>query len=145
MFHGAMHRGVLLLLACCLALPACSSPPDKDEAARRVMAVIRLGWSCLRADAARIAERLPAGKNWKLRVALDLRLDCDVAALPDEERERLARYLGACGENFRRRGDACRMEEDVVFTKTAYGWMPRELALSDPAALPCVAAESRGP
>jgi hypothetical protein len=35
------------------------------------------------------------------------------------------------------------MRESVVFTRSAYGWMPRELAVGRPDLLPRIAEEGR--
>jgi len=138
----ALYRtSISCLLA--LVLSGCSLPPDAQELKRHLAATAQTGWSGLSVEAVEILNRVEAGKDWKVDASYTVRLTSDKNALPQEEQERIARYLPLCDAVLIRRGDHCGMRESVVFTRSAYGWMPRDLAVGRPDLLPRIAEEGR--
>ena len=136
-------RASALVPALCLCLSACSFPPDVQELKGHLAATVQMGWSGLRVESVEILNRVEAGKDWKVDASYSVRLTNDKNALPPEEQERIARYLPLCDPVLNRKGDHCAMRESVVFTRSAYGWMPRELAVGRPDLLPRIAEEGR--
>jgi len=128
---------VTRILPLCLLLSACSLPPDAQELRGRLAAAVRMGWSGLSIESVEILDRVEAGKDWKVDASYRVRLT------PQEEQERIARYLPRCDPVLNHKGDHCAMRESVVFTRSAYGWMPRDLAVGRPDLLPRVAEEGR--
>ena len=131
-----------LALSLCLCC-ACSVPPDTRELRRHLAATVQLGWSGLKIEAVEILECAETGKDWKVDASYRVRLTNDRNALPPEEQERIARYLPMCDAILNRAGDHCTLRESVTFTRSAYGWMPRELAVGKPDLLPRIAEEGK--
>jgi hypothetical protein len=129
--------------ALCLCLSACSFPPDAQELRGHLAATVQTGWSGLSVESVEILERVEAGKDWKVDASYRVRLTSDKNALPREEQERIARYLPQCDPMLNHKGDHCAMRESVVFTRSDYGWMPKELAVGRPDLLPRIAEEGR--
>jgi hypothetical protein len=127
----------------CLLLFACSVPPDMQELQGHLAATVQIGWSGLRIESITILDRVEAGKDWKVDASYSVRLTRDKNALPREEQERIALHLPMCDAVLIHRDDHCFMRESVMFTRSAYGWMPRELAAGRPDLLPRVAEEGR--
>ena len=132
-------------LSLCLLLSGCSVPPDAQELQRHLAATVQIGWSGLRIESVAILDRVEAGKDWKVDASYSVRLIRDKDALPQEEQERIARHLPMCDTVLVRKGDQCSMRESVMFTRSAYGWMPKELAAGRPDLLPRVAEEGKRP
>ena len=130
-------------LVLCLLLSACSMPPDPQELKQHLTATVRMGWSGLHIESVTILDRVKAGKDWKVSASYSVRLTNDKSALPLEEQERIARFLPLCDSVLNRKGDHCTMREDLIFIRSAYGWMPRELAVGRPDLLPHIAEEGR--
>jgi hypothetical protein len=135
--------GMAFVLALCLCPSACSFPPDAQELRGHLAATVQTGWSGLSVESVEILNRVEAGKDWKVDASYRVRLASDKSALPQEEQERIARYLPQCDPVLNHKGDLCAMRESVVFTRSAYGWMPRELAAGRPDLLPRIAEEGR--
>jgi hypothetical protein len=129
-------------LSLCL-LCACSAPPDALELKQHLAATVQMGWSGLKIEAVEILDCVEAGKDWKVDASYRVRLTNDRYALPPEEQERIARYLPMCDAVLNRTGDHCALRESVIFTRSDYGWMPRELALGKPDLLPRIAEEGK--
>ena len=132
-----------LALALCLLPAACSLPPDAQELKQRLAATVQTGWSGLSIESVEILERTEAGKDWAVDVSYRVRLMEDRQALPTEEQERIARYLPMCDAVLKRKGDHCALRENVIFTLSAYGWMPKDLVAGRPDLLPRIAEEGR--
>jgi hypothetical protein len=128
-------------LLLCLLLPACSVPPDAQELKQHLTAAVQLGWSGLKIESVAILDRVEAGKDWKVDASYSVRLTADKNVLPQEEQERIVRHLPLCDSVLIRQGDRCTMRESVMFTHSAYGWMPKELAAVRPDLLPRIAEE----
>ena len=131
-----------LALSLCLFC-ACSVAPDALELKQHLAATVQLGWSGLKIEAVEILDCVEAGKDWKVDASYRVRLTNDRHALPPEEQERIARYLPMCDAVLNRTGDHCALRESVTFTRSAYGWMPRELVVGKPDLLPRIAAEGK--
>ena len=131
-----------LALSLCL-LCACSVAPDARELKQRLAATVQLGWSGLKIEAVEILDCVEAGKDWKVDASYRVRLTNDRNTLPPEEQERIVRYLPMCDSVLNRMGDQCTLRESVIFTHSAYGWMPRELVLGKPDLLPRIAEEGK--
>jgi hypothetical protein len=132
-----------LVLPLCLLPAACSLPPDTQELKQRLAVTVQMGWSGLSIEAVEILDRVEAGKDWAVDVSYRVRLTDDRQALPQEEQERIVRYLPMCDTVLNRKGDHCTLRESVIFTLSVYGWMPRELAAGRPDLLPRIAEEGR--
>ena len=146
MFHTYCMRSIpayVLGLSLSLLLSACSVPPDAQELQQHLAATVRIGWSGLHIESVKILDRVEAGKDWKVDASYSVRLIRDKDALPQEEQERIARHLPMCDAVLVRKGDRCSMRESVMFTRSAYGWMPKELVAGRPDLLPRVAAEGK--
>jgi hypothetical protein len=143
------RAGVFRRIACAaapvlpLCLFACSLPPDAQELRGRLAATVQMGWSGLRIEAVEILERVEAGRDWKVVLSYRARLTQDAGALPQEEQERILRHLSLCVPVLQRAGDHCALRESVIFTRSAYGWMPKELVAGRPDLLPHIAEEGR--
>jgi hypothetical protein len=131
-----------LALSLCL-ICACSVPPDARELKQHLAATVQIGWSGLKIEAVEILDCVEAGKDWKVDASYRVRLTGDRDALPPEEQERIARYLPMCDAVLNRTGDHCALRESVTFTRSAYGWMPRDIALGKPDLLPRIAEEGK--
>ena len=129
-------------LALCLFC-ACSGPPETRELKLHLAATVQLGWSGLQIEAVEILDCVRAGKDWKVDASYRVRLTRDRHALPPEEQERIALYLPMCEAVLKRAGDRCALRESVIFTRSASGWMPRELAVGKPDLLPRIAEAAR--
>jgi hypothetical protein len=136
-------RKAAFVLVLCLFPVACSFQPDAQELRGRLAATVRMGWSGLSVESVEVLDCVEAGKDWKVDAAYSIRLTKDKSALPQEEQERIARYLPLCDSVLNRTGDHCAMRESVIFTRSDYGWMPRELAAARPDLLPRIAEEGR--
>jgi hypothetical protein len=130
-------------LSLCLLLAACSMPPDEQELHRHLAATVQIGWSGLSIESVKIRNCVEAGKDWKVDASYSVRLMEDRDALPPAEQERIARYLPMCDAILIRKGEHCTLRESVVFTKSAYGWMPRDIAVGKPDLLPRIAEEGK--
>jgi hypothetical protein len=130
-------------LPLCLLLSACSAPPDAQELKGRLAATVQMGWSGLRIESVEILDRVEAGKEWKVDASYSVRLTDDKHTLPQEERERIVRHLPLCDSILIRKDDRCAMRESVLFTRSDYGWMPKDLVAGRPDLLPRIAEESR--
>ena len=122
---------------------ACAVPPDAQELQQHLAATVRIGWSGLQIESVKILDRVEAGRDWKVDAAYSVRLMRDKEALPQEEQERIARHLPMCDAVLVRKGDHCSMRESVMFTRSAYGWMPKDLVAGRPDLLPRVAEEGK--
>jgi hypothetical protein len=134
-----------LALALCLLLSACSAPPDARELKQRLAATVQIGWSALRMERVEILDRVEAGKDWKVDASYSVRLTADKSTLPQEEQERILRYLSMCAQVLVHKDDRCTMRESVIFTRSPYGWMPRELVAGRPDLLPRIADHRPNP
>jgi hypothetical protein len=132
-----------LALSLCLLLPACSMPPDAQELKQHLAATVQMGWSGLKIESVAILARVEAGKDWKVDASYSIRLTNDKDALPPEEQERIVRHLPMCDSVLVHKGDRCTMRESVIFTRSAHGWMPKELAAGRPDLLPRIAEEGK--
>ena len=132
-----------LILPLCFALFACSIPPDAQELKRHLTATVQIGWSGLKIESVAILDRVEAGKDWRVDASYSVRLTDDKQALPQEEQERIARFLPMCDSVLNHKGDHCAMREEVIFTRSAHGWMPRELVAGRPDLLSRVAEEGK--
>lgn|GEM_PF-3884199 len=133
--------GLALLL--CLLLSACSVPPDEQELKQHLAATVQMGWNGLRIESVAILTCVEAGKDWKVDTSYGVRLTDDKDTLTQEEQERIARHLPMCDSILIHKDDHCTMRESVIFTQSAYGWMPRDLVASRPDLLPRVAEEGK--
>jgi len=136
-------RVAIRVLVLCLCAAGCSLPPDAQDLRGRLAAVVRMGWSGLHIEAVEILDCVEAGRDWKVELSYTVRLKQDADALPREERDRIARHLPLCAPLLQREGDCCAMRESVVVTRSAYGWMPRDLVAGRPDLLPRIAEEGR--
>ena len=127
----------------CLLLAACALPPDAQELKRHIAATVQMGWSGLSIESVAILNCVEAGKDWKVDTSYRVRLTQDKNTLPLEEQERIARHLPMCDSVLNHKGDPCTLSESVIFTRSAYGWMPRELAINRPDLLLRVAEEGK--
>jgi hypothetical protein len=141
-FFRTVGRSAFVLALCLLPL-ACSFQPDAQELRGRLAATVRMGWSGLSVESVEILDCVEAGRDWKVDVTYSIRPTKDKSALPQDERERIARYLPLCDSVLNRTDDHCAMRESVIFTRSDYGWMPRELAAGRPDMLPRIAEEGR--
>ena len=132
-----------LALSLCLLLAACALPPDKQELTRHLAATVQMGWSGLSIDSIAILNRVEAGKDWKVDASYRVHLTQDKNTLPQEEQERIARHLPMCESVLIHKGDPCTLNESVIFTRSAYGWMPKDLAVNRPDLLPRIAEEGK--
>ncbi|MDR2694982.1 MAG: hypothetical protein LBC79_01195 [Deltaproteobacteria bacterium] len=138
-----MPSHALAALPLCLLMSACSLPPDAQELKGHLAATMQMGWSGLSIESIAILDCVEAGKDWKVDASYSVRLARDKDALPSEEQARITRHLPMCDSVLIRTGDHCFMRESVIFTRSAYGWMPRELAAGRPDLLPRIAEEGR--
>jgi hypothetical protein len=134
-----------MALALALLLSACSALPDAQELKQRLAATVQIGWSGLRMESVEILDRVEAGKDWKVNATYSVRLTADKSALPQEEQERILRYLSMCAPVLVHKDDRCTMRESVMFTRSPYGWMPKELVVGRPDLLPRIAGHRPGP
>ena len=132
-----------LALSLCLLLSACAVPPDAQELKRHLAATVQIGWNGLIIESVAILNRVEAGRDWKVDASYRVRLTEDKHALQQEEQERIARHLPMCDSVLMRKGDHCTMRESVIFTHSAYGWMPKDLAAGRPDLLPRIAEEGK--
>jgi hypothetical protein len=132
-----------LALSLCLLLAACALPPDEKELQRHLAATVRIGWSGLSIESVAILNRVETGEDWRVDTSYRVRLTQDMDTLPREEQERIARYLPMCDSILIHKGDPCNVRESVIFTRSAYGWMPKDLAVNRPNLLPSIAEEGK--
>jgi len=132
-----------LVLSLCLLLFACSVPPDAQDLQRHLAVIVQMDWSGLHVDSVSVLNCTPADKDWQVDASYKMRLTADKDALPQEEQERIARYLSMCDSVLVHKSDHCSMRKSMVVTHTPYGWMPRELVASRPDLLPRIAEESK--
>jgi len=130
-------------LSLCLLLPACALPPETQELQRHLAATVQMGWSGLIIDSVAILNRVEAGKDWNVDTSYRVRLTKDKDTLPREEQERITRHLPMCDSILIRQGDHCTLRESVIFTRSAYGWMPKDLVAGKPDLLPRIAEEGK--
>ena len=130
-------------LTLCLLLSACSIPPDMQELKRHLTATVQMGWSGMQIESVTILDRVKAGKDWKVSASYSVRLTRDRNELPLEEQKRIAHFLPLCDSVLNLKDDHCTMREELIFTHSAYGWMPKELAAGRPDLLPLIAEEGR--
>ena len=132
-----------LALPLFLLLSACAVPPDAQELKQHLAATVQMGWSGLSIESVAILDRVEAGKDWKVDTSYSVRLTEDKHALPQEEQERITRHLPMCDAVLVHKGDHCAMRERVIFTHSAYGWMPKDLVAGRPDLLPRIAEEGK--
>jgi len=130
-------------LALCLLLSACSVPPETQELRRHLTATVQMGWSGLAIDSVAILNRVEAGKDWNVDASYRVSLTQEKDTLPQEEQERIKRHLPMCDSILVHLGDHCTLRESVIFSRSAYGWMPKDLVAGRPDLLPRIAGEGK--